>query len=211
MQTHRKLRLAAVLAACFITATQSHANFGFVDVALLNQIGSGANKSGLVIDFNDGASTERHIFQYSWDGAADTVSGAEMLTEVAAASGLSFLNGGTVADGFFVTEMSLGSQSQTNGDFVTNSDYWGYYVAGGNANGSAVPGAGETIPSVLDSSPVGASELSFGSPGRFIADNSWDVWSFGPFAATYVVPEPASYGFLLGALVLGFAALRRRR
>lgn len=211
MQLPGKLRLAAVLSAFFITAIQSHANFGFIDVALLNQIGSGANKSGLVVDFNDGTSTARHIFQYNWDGAADTISGAEMLTEVAAASGLSFLSGGTVADGFFVTEMSLGTQSQTSGDFVTVFDYWGYYVAGGTANGSAVPGAGEAIPGVLDSSPVGAGELSFGSTGRFIANNSWDVWSFGPFAATYVVPESASYGFILGTLVLGFAALRRRR
>lgn len=211
MKLNKRLQLAAALAAFLFTSIQSHANIGFVDVALLNQIGTGANKSGLVIDFNDGTSTERHIFQYNWDGAPDTVSGAEMLTDVAAGSGLSFLNGGSVADGFFVTEMSLGSQSQASGDFVTNFDFWGYFIAGGTANSSPVAGAGETIPSTLDSSPVGAGESGFGSPGRFIADNSWDVWSFGPSASTYVVPEPASYSLLLGALVIGFASMRRRR
>ena len=211
MKLTKKTQLTAVLAAFLFTATHGHANFGFVDVAPLNEVGSGANKSGLVIDFNDGASTERHIFQYNWSGASGSVSGAEMLTDVAAGTGLSFLNGGTVADGFFVSEMSLGSQSETNGDFVTNFDSWGFFIAGGTADGNAVAGAGETIPSILDSSPVGAGEMSFGSTGRFIADNSWDVWSFGAFSETYVVPEPASYSVLFGTLAIIFVSMRRRK
>lgn len=211
MKYMKTRRLAAALAAFLATALSAHASFGFADVPLANKIGSGSNKSGLVIDFNDGSTTERYIFQYNWDGAAGTISGAEMLTDVAAGiSELSFtLGGGSIADGFYITEIAYDGQSETNGDFATNFDYWGLFIAGGTADGNAIAGAGENIPTTLNGSPVGAGELSFGQPGRFIDNNSWDVWSFGPFESAYTVPEPSAYALFAGVLA-SFVVVRRR-
>jgi len=203
-------RVVAALAALLFTAIQSHAQIGFIDIDEVNKIGTGANKSGLVIDFNDGAATERYVFQYNWDGAASTVSGAEMITDVAAGiAALSFTSSGTIEDGFYLTEMVFDSQSQVNGDFVNDFDYWGYFIAGGDANGAAVAGAGETMPMLVDGSPVGAAEAGFGDPGRFIANNSWDVWSFGPYNSTYAVPEPSAYALFTG--VFAVLVVTRRR
>ena len=209
LSTH--IRLIAASVAFLATAVQSYA-IGFIDIPVENQVGTGANQSGLIIDFNDGATTDRYVFQYNWDGAADTVSGAEMLIDVAAAiTDLSIFYAGTAADGFYMTQLSYATQSETNGDFSTNFDYWGYFVAGGSASGNSVSGAGETAPDSIDGSPVGAGELSYGSPGRFIADNSWDVWSFGPYETSYAVPEVSSYALLAGMLSLGFVLSRRRQ
>ncbi len=214
-------RLASFIAGGLLLAGApiSAQSIGFADVPLAHIVGSGANKSGLVIDFNDGAATERYIFQYNWDGAAGSISGAEMLVDVAAGvPALSFFNFGTVADGFYLTEMTYGSQTQTNGDFVSNFDSWGYFAAGGTASGSGISGAGDVAPDSVASSPSTAGEGStfdFGSGpqlfvGRFIDEGSWDVWSFGPYEASYAVPEVANF-----ALIGGFASLlvlvRRRR
>ena len=211
MKPSTHIRLIAASVAFLATAVQSYA-IGFIDIPVENQVGTGSNQSGLIIDFNDGASTERYVFQYNWDGAAGTVSGAEMLIDVVAAiTDLSIFYTGTAADGFYMTQLSYDTQSETNGDFITNFDYWGYFVAGGSANGNSVSGSGETAPDSVDGSPVGAGELSYGSPGRFIADNSWDVWSFGPYETSYAVPEASSYALLAGMLSLGLVLSRRRQ
>ena len=192
-------------------ASLSAANPSFSSIIPTHIVGTGANQSGLIIDFNDGAATERYAFQYNWDGASGTISGAEMLLDVVASiAELSAVNSGTIADGFFLTELSFSAQAETNGDFVSNFDYWGYFTAGGTENNSPVFGGGEVAPDVLSAASVGAAELSFGLPGRFIGDHSWDVWSFGPYTSSYVVPEPSSYAFLAGIFAFALIAMRRR-
>jgi hypothetical protein len=188
-------------------------SFGFADIPVAHFIGTGANQSGFVIDFNDGATTERYLFAYRWDGAVGDVTGAEMFDAIATAiPELSYtLTSGSVAENFFLNTVTFDTQSGTTGDFVTNFDYWGYFIAGGTADGDPIPGAEVQIPDVVGSSDVGAGALSFGSPGRFIENNSWDVWSFGPFQSSYVVPEPSSYGLLAGLVAFSWIGLRRRR
>lgn len=204
--------LFAVLGAALALSTQVLGNnLNFSGIPVTQVVGSGVNQSGLIIDFNDGATTERYAFQYNWDGTAGSVSGAEMLLDVAAAvDGLSLGGDPLTAANFFLNTITFESQSEVNGDFVTSFDFWVYYTAGGIAGGSPVEGASSVIPDVLASSNFGAGEFAFGSPGRFIDDNSWDVWSFGSFESSYVVPEPASYAFLFGAVALGGVVTRRR-
>lgn len=223
MKSKNKQHTALAFAGIFFIAGQAQAtSFGFADVPLANYVGSGANTSGLVVDFNDDSATERYIFAYEWDGVAGDISGAEMLDAVATAiPELSYtMGGGTIAEDAFFNTISYDGQSQTNGDFVTNFDFWGYYVAGGLAGdtqpnepgGTSVPisGGGTVIPDLVDGSPSGSSALAFGDLGRFIDDGSWDVWSFGPSESTYVVPEPAHFGLISGLLVT-LAGVRRRR
>lgn len=217
MKSKNNVFTSLAFAGLLCTAGQIQASsFGFADVPLSNYIGSGANTSGLVIDFNDGSATERYIFAYEWDGVAGEVSGAEMLDAVATAlPEFSYtLGGGSIADSAFFNSMTYSGQAQTNGDFVTNFDYWGYFIAGGVAGEDAgtpvaIPGAGPVIPNVLNGAPTGSSAVAFGAPGRFIDNGSWDVWSFGPFESTYVVPEPANFA-LIGGLLAGLVVLRRR-
>lgn len=213
-----KLALGGLL---LIVGQAQAMTFGFSDISVANMIGTGANTSGLVIDFNDGSGTERHVFGYQWDGSVGDVSGAEMFDAVATAiPDLSFvLGGGTIADGGYLNTISYDTQSETSGDFVSNFDYWGYFIAGGTAGddmpgvagGSpvAIAGAGTTIPTTLNGAPVGFSATGFGDLGRFIEDGSWDVWSIGPFEATYVVPEPSNFALLAGLLSI-LVMVRRR-
>ena len=44
-------------------------------------------------------------------------------------------------------------------------------------------GGGSNLPGSWTESPVGASEESFGSSGRFLSDGAWDAWSFGEFGS----------------------------
>ncbi|MEM6885132.1 MAG: PEP-CTERM sorting domain-containing protein [Verrucomicrobiota bacterium] len=200
-------------------------------------VGSGSNEAGLVIDFNDGTTTESFAWGYRWDG---TASGADMLLAVVAAdSQLSLTSSGTGSSGFFLSQIGyfdgVDSHSETNGSFAVHpADYlsWGYYIAGGFAgddqpfvaggNPVAIGGGGVSLPSSWTSSPSGASLDSFGDSGRILTDGSWDAWSFGqnstsfvhevppgPESITAAVPEPST--FLLLSIGLGLLGFSRRR
>ena len=220
---HSRAWQSALTVAAFLFAVgQAHAlTFSFSDIPVANRVGTGSNQSGVLIDFNDGGATERHRFAYNWNGTLGDVTGAEMLDALAA--GLPDLSvslaSGSIASDAFVGTINYDTQSQTNGDFVTNFDFWGYFVAGGwagDSNGSspggtptAIPGAGNTIPAVLDNAPTGPSAVSFGTSGRFIEDGSWDVWSFGPSQSSYVVPEPSLFALFFGLAAMGIVCCRR--
>jgi len=206
----------------------------YASVLQLNDIqfwvGTGSNEAGLIIDFNDGQTTESFVWGYRWDGVA---SGADMLIAVAAAdSSLSISHGGNGASGFFLSTASYLTHSETS-DFAVDFESWGYYLAGGTAGDdtpgaggtpSPVSGGGSSVPASWTVSPTGASLDSFGESGRILANESWDAWSFGPYnTSTFAhetppgpeiftaaaVPEPST--FLLLSMGLGFIHLIRRR
>lgn len=227
--------VAALAAAATVGAAQAAVVSGTDD--LLFVTGSGSNQASLVIDFNDGLSSESFAWGYRWDGVA---SGAGMLLAVAAADpNLSITSFGTADSGFFLTQISyfdgVESHSASGGTFATfPDDYvgWGYYLAGGTAGDdtfgpggipTAIPGDGSSLPGVWTTSPSGASLDSFGETGRILADGAWDAWSFGPYDESFShqaspgpeapraasVPDQGST-LLLGLLSFALLILRPR-
>lgn len=191
-------------------------------------VGLGANRSALVIDFHDGTSKQSFAWGYYYDGIK---TGADMLLAVSAAdSNLTLIYFGTAADNFYLAEITYfdGSVTHTrvNGDFITDFNYWGYYVTGGTSGGDfedpvsfnpvSVP-ASFGLPSVWEEAPTGPSFVSFGDPGRFLANNSWDALSYGLWGTTpsnsvyaSAVPESSSWALLgLSALTFGIWSIRR--
>ncbi len=175
-------------------------------------VGSGANRAGLVIDWNDGQSTTSYAWGYRWDGAA---TGEDMLRAIAGfigtdttaatanASGDSALSLYTIFyTGLGNAIFELDYQSHAEGGFEGDSSgYWSYYVANG---ASTYPGT------------WGYSEVGMGD--RALSNNSWDGWSWAadfsdvsPGAAIAAVPEPAIFALLaLGGTVLVLCSRRKR-
>jgi hypothetical protein len=224
MKKRKGLRLLAVIGTVLgFSSALGNAQIvaTFDDIVLWT--GTGANRAGLVIDFHDGQAKQSFVWGFRWDGEA---TGSEMITAIAAAdTNLSIQNGGTVGSGFFLTQASyfdgVFNHIATSGDFVSNFAYWGYFVVGGTAGGTfapdvfdpVTPGASTGFPAPWAESPAGASAISLGSPGRFLANNAWDAWSFGEFGtlpsteAYAAIPEPGSATLA----ILGFFLLCHAR
>ncbi|MEM7145427.1 MAG: PEP-CTERM sorting domain-containing protein [Verrucomicrobiota bacterium] len=215
------------LAALLVAASAARATTIASSNDLLFTVGSGANLATLIIDFQDGASTESFAWGYRWDG---TASGEDMITSIAAADpNLTIDSGSFVGSVQYFDGQFLHSATSDFGNFLS----WGYYVVGGFAGDDMpfvpggtplpVPGGGTDLPASWTISPSGASLVSLGDSGRILSDGSWDAWSFGsynsttfvhevppgPEAPTAAVPEPTRASLLLLALLA--SALRRRR
>ncbi len=226
MNKRTGIRLLAVI-GIVLGFSSAHINAQMVATFddIVSWTGTGSNQAGLVIDFHDGETKQSFVWGFRWDGVK---TGSEMITAIASAdTNLSIQVGGTVSSGFFLTQASyfdgVFTHVATSGNFVDNFDYWGYFAVGGMAGGTfdpdvfdpVVPGATASFPAAWAESPSGASFESFGSPGRFLANNSWDAWSFGEFgtepsATAYAaIPEPGSAGLaLFGLFLLSYARKR---
>lgn len=202
-----------LVALGILGATLSNAQFTGAAIPL--QIGSGPNTAYLVIDFNDGEAPDSFAWAYSFSGSV--VSGADMLIAIAAVDpNLNLDYGGSGSEGFFLSAISYQYSGKT---FSQESEYpsasWGYYIAGGQAGGQnvSIPG-GITYPVDWETAMVGASDMSFGTPGRLLEDGSWDYWSVGPYdtdtfahlgtpsGSPSVAPIPES-----NQILIGFASL----
>lgn len=210
-----------LLALGVLGTTLSEAQFTGADIPL--QLGSGPNTAYLVIDFNNGGTPDSFVWAFSFTGT--DVSGADMLLAVAAVDPNLALNyGGSGSDGFFLNGISY----QYSGEaFSQESEYptasWGYYIAGGQAGGQnvTIPG-GVNYPVNWESAMVGASDVSFGAPGRLLDDGSWDYWSVGPYdpdtfahlgtpsGSPIIAPIPEPNQILVGFATLLITAARIR-
>jgi hypothetical protein len=175
-------------------------------------VGSGTNWSVLVLDFKDGGPKQAFAWGYRYNDPAP--SGASMLFAIAAADpNLNLVYSGNAKTNLFLTRIDYFDgntmHSRVNGDFVVDERYWGYQVTGGTVYDftegeidldATGPAGSAAAPSEWLNAPCGASDESFGFPGRFIAPMSWDAWVFGQFgeaptgqiyaAAAPAVPKP---------------------
>ena len=172
-------------------------------------VGSGTNASVLVLDFKDGGSKQAFAWGYRYSDPAP--SGAAMLFAIAAADpNLDLVYSGSAKSNLFLTRIDYfdGStmHSRVNGDWPADARYWGYQVTGGTVYESTAqevidldlvgPSGSAAAPSEWLVAPCGASDESFGDPGRFLAPLSWDIWVFGEFgdvpsSQIYAAPVPA--------------------
>ncbi len=184
-------------------------------------VGTGSNRSALVIDFHDGgigtSNQESFVWGFRWD-TPDTT-GEDLIAAIASAD-----PNLTVTTPDFVQLINYLTQTNAyegEADYGSASLSWGYYLAGGEAANYdpdtfedlgffPIEGGGENFPTSWTISPSG-------SGSRLLADGSWDALSFGTYdSVTFehqvppsAVPEPGSV--LLIMLGFGSLMLLRRR
>jgi hypothetical protein len=187
------MKIIALALACQVIALVSPSRAQLV--TNINDIsywaGSGTNWSVLVLDFKNGGPKEAFAWGYRYNDPAP--SGAGMLLAIAAEDpNLDLVYSGNAQSNLFLTRIDYFDghtvHTQTTGDFVVDSRYWGYQVTGGTVHDftegridldATGPAGSGTAPSEWLVAPCGASDESFGFPGRFLASMSWDIWVFG--------------------------------
>ena len=230
--TATPLRLA-LLAGSLSAVSATAAVESFDDIT--HWVGSGANESALVIDFNDGSAVDSFAWGYRWDG---TASGAQMILDIAQFDPLlSIVSSGDASNGFFLSSITYDERTAADDYISVPNEGWGYYLAGGTSGVSSfdedydpnVPqpqiwnyaNGGTDLPSSWEVSKAGASEVSGSVQGRLLADGAWDSWSFGEFDPSFnhlgtpsgpvtAAPEPSAATLWL-ALVAAFVSLAAGR
>ena len=198
-----------------VSAAKAQVVTGFDDILMWT--GTGANKAALVVDFHDTETKKSFVWGYRWNGSA---TGYDMLTAIDVASVEL-----TVTSPSYATLISYTEQGVTHSQYAYANSSWGYWIAGGSATvypwdssppyDISIAGGGTTLPTAWTSSPSGTST-------RFLADGSWDSFSFGtyntdtyapevsPFSTAYAaIPEPTPLALCLLSLGLFFYARKR--
>ncbi len=213
----RKLLVASTLAAATLTTSLHAAPItGLDDIQLW--YGTGTNRAGLVIDWNDGTHQDSFAWGYRWNG---TATGEDMLRTVAGLSGTNTSSAipdasgdaalvlftifyGGYGEAVFEFDYTTSTQTFAAGGFEdTSAGYWAYY----NNDGSGA------YPAAL--------EWAFANVGmqdRQLTDGSWDAWSWAPdFAAEpastaiAAVPGRSTIALILAAAFVAIATAARQR
>ena len=190
--------------------------------------GSGTNRAGLVLDWNDGKSAESLLWGYRWNG---TASGLDMLHAIVEADPRLFANVGVFSFGTAV----LGIGYDLNNDGVFDVSPSLTFDSGGWSVGTPDDSRGPTDLAdhwlegwnsgfwgynLRDSADAAWVAAFFGPSDRTLSDGVWDGYSFAPGfnftdpsePAIAPVPEPTTLG-LFGAsgLVLLGRWIRKSR
>ena len=196
----RKVRLLSLAVASLVVLGSPRAAT-FDDIQFW--VGSGANRAGFVVDWNDGKSAESLLWGFRWDGAA---TGFDMFEAIIAADAGLFAHVGTFDFGSGPTAGVFGIGYDLNGDgaFGVSANPPLLFGPGGltidpvTAGDDNVDPAGTPVDpadhwmeswfpapgfwgyyvksdaaGVWDSALTGASE-------RLLTDGSWDGYSFAP-------------------------------
>ncbi|MGQ9651807.1 MAG: PEP-CTERM sorting domain-containing protein [Phycisphaerae bacterium] len=209
-------------AGLFSTSSAQAITFDDVDY----WVGTGSNRAGFVIDWNDGKSAESLVWGYRWDG---TKKGEDMLMAIVAADARLFMHVSTPG-GYGVALFGAGYDLDGDGVFgvspALSFDAGGLSV--GSPNDSRVPtdsadhwkegwmtaGYWSYWLGGSGNSPIWGFSGT-GMSGRTLTNHCWDGWSWAPgFSGSAPsepvpaqVPEPAS-GLIMA---LGLLAVIRRR
>ena len=213
--------LAIVAQGICTTHAQIITGFGNI----VNWTGTGANQAALVVDFHDGTSKQSFVWGYRWDGAA---TGLNMLTAISSLTTM----GLTVDNPSYVTLISHAESGITHSQdaYAYPFNYgWSYWIAGGSAdiysNDSpyGVIGTLDPAPNGGTAFPSGWTASPSGNSTRYLANGSWDAYSFGTFdtsnnwapevppgATSYAaIPEPSALPLIL--LGIGTLLYARKR
>ena len=201
-------------------------------------VGSGPNRAGLVIDWQDGKNApsltigQAVAWGYQWQNGA-TPTGLDMLTAIAAADPrLELSTGNNPSFGTYVFGLgydlngdggTFTFNSSPSNESGTASDPADHVAYGFNTNGYWEYLNSTTSGTTLPSSS-GWNYASAGAGDRLLTNNTWDAWVFSsyagnpnfdlltpaaPLAAATPTPEPST---IVLALAGGVAlSLRRRR
>lgn len=188
-------------------------------------VGSGANRAGLVIDWNDGRSAESLLWGYRWDGPA---TGLDMLEAVVNADARLFAHFGAYSWG--TATLGIGYDLNHSGGFAVSPplafDSGGVAVdtdpddarAAGDAADHWLEGwnNGFWAYYLKDSATEDWSSAAAGAADRTLADGAWDGLSFAPSFDSSAPSEPTPAAVpepnVASLLILGsFALLCARR
>ena len=174
-----------------------------------NWTGTGSNRAGLVIQWNDGGNPASLAWGYRWNG---TATGYDMITAIAgswqvvASNNLSLVyNSGSGSDnrltlgildfgwGLAVNSISFADTgiNRTRTDWA--SGYWEYFNVGGDfdtppdGDPNTFLGTTSYPGSVPDSNWISSWS---GFTLRELSNGSWDAWSFAPGFASVAVIQP---------------------
>jgi hypothetical protein len=211
----KKTAIAALTAFILIPASSIAALITNLD-DIQNWTGSGSNRAGLVIQWNDGLTPASLAWGYRWNGSA---TGEDMLKAIAGSWQLAdgndpatIISSGSGSDGRLtlgiydygwgtaVNSISLADTgvNRTRADWA--SGYWEYFNVGGTfdtpPNGDPNTFLGtSSYPGTVPNSDWISSWSGFSS--RILSNESWDGWSFaaGFTSAPIIQPYDAnSYG-----------------
>ena len=204
----------AAMAALPLYALGAHAAVDdFEDISFW--IGTGTNRSALVLQWNDGLHPDSMVWGYRWNGSA---SGMDMLKAVA---GVTYVRqGGEVAetlhgadprlsvaiDDFGWGQIVYSIEFEDSGGRRSRADwdsgFWQYSVHGGSFEYEVYefnPTTGDWAFAGLDTYSVAGTtrysavewfESPIGASDRQLVDGSWDAWSFAANFAASAVQQP---------------------
>lgn len=215
-------RVAALSAGCLFGGASALGQ-SFSDVQYW--VGSGANRAGFVVDWNDGKAPQALLWGYRWDGAA---TGEDMLRAIVAADPRLFANLGSFGS-LGAALFGIGYDLNSSGGFNTvpalTFDAGGLTASpliNGRAPADSVDhwvegSSGDGYWSYWDGGTANTPTWgfsNFGMSGRILTNNVWDGWEFAaggvervPGVPTPAVPAPAAAMVLAG---VGIMARRRR-
>lgn len=225
------LTKAALVCAAILTLVTARAEFTGFD-SINYWVGSGSNQAAMVIDWNDGTTTQSYVWGYRWDGAA---TGQDMFEAIvgsifdtddepisegadpALSAVYQIFSFGDVAGS--IAYQADGQTHEKIGFGPSTDGYWAYYIFGGDFEYDLFPSGTGTYD--VAGSPNYASVNWFYSPIGFadrpLINGSWDGWSWSadftdtapstPTAAV-AVPEPTTWLLLASAGVCVFIIRR---